>query len=80
MNDFEFMQQARKKIMTEKRWTQKDFEEKVAELANWRVDAGNAKNNKEKIRLWMQIQNEGRRVLALNGADIRIVCEDYVER
>ena len=78
MNDLEFMQQARSRKMTEKLWTQEDYEKKVAELVNWREDGGNANHNREKIRLWMQIQNEARELLGLadrKGITIRFVQE-----
>lgn len=80
MNDLEFMQTERLKMMNQKMWTEEDYTEKVAELVNWKEDGGNAKNIREKIRLWMQIQNEAKRVLTLYGRDILIRCEDEVER
>ena len=62
--------------MFEKPWTEEDYRKKCAELVDYRDTT--AQQDREKIRLWMQIQNEGRRVLRLYGSDIPIVCEKYV--
>lgn len=64
MTEIEFIRHERQKMMREKPWTEEDFERK-SKVVMARVPHGSANDEREKLRLWMQIQNEARRVLEL---------------
>ena len=78
MNDLEFMEQARQRKMIEKPWTEADYGKKCKELVIGKVAHGSEQQEREKIRLWMQIQNEARKLLDLadrKGITIRFTQE-----
>lgn len=78
MNDLEFMQRVRDEKRMEKDWTAADFEAIWRELTEDKP-RGTLNAEREKVRLWMQIQNEAKKVLELadrKGLTVVIVTEE----
>ena len=70
MTETEFIRYERKKMMEGKPWTEEDIKKASDALLK-----GEDKNQqmRDKVRLWMQIQNEGRKLMKKVGYDIPIV-------
>ena len=64
MNDLEFMQRVRDEKRMEKEWTAADFEARWREFTEDKP-RGTWNSEREKVRLWMQIQNEAKKVMEL---------------